>query len=114
MLPAGPAKLLSVYLNEGDRWHHVPLYLALMERAREAGLAGVTLLHTMGGVGSHGRVHTGTSDFLMVDMPVVVQIVDSAETLVEFLPIVQEMVPEGLITLSDLLVVRDGRKKSGE
>lgn len=106
MLPAGPAKLLSIYLNQGDKWHHQTLYLALMDRAKRAGLAGVTLLHTQGGLGSHGQPHSGMSDYLMVDMPVVVQIVDAAEKLAGFLPAVEEMVPEGLITLSDLEVVR--------
>lgn len=105
MLPSGPAKLLSIYVNHGDKWHHEPLHLALMDRARRAGLGGVTLLHAEGGIGSHHVPHTGMNEILMAQMPVMVQIIDKAEAIAGFLPAVREMVPEGLVTVSDVEVV---------
>lgn len=105
MSSAGPAKLLSIYVNHGDKWHHEPLHLALMDRARKAGLGGVTLLHTEGGVGTHHLPHTGLNELLMAQMPVIVQIVDAADAIHAFLPTVREMVPEGLVTLTEVQVV---------
>lgn len=105
MLSAGPARLLSIYLNEGDKWHHEPLYRALLARAHGAGLAGATVLRGESGVGGHGHVHDHITDSLMANLPIVVQFVDSAEAIDAFLPAVKEMVPEGLVTVQNLEAV---------
>lgn len=101
----GPAKLLSIYVTETDKWHHEPVYLALLDRARAAGLAGATLLHGAGGFGVHRRPHATLNEALMASLPVVIQVVDSGEAIAAFLPTVREMVPEGLVTLSDVEVL---------
>lgn len=101
----GPAKVLSIYMNHGDKWHHQPLYLALMDRAAKAGLSGVTLLHTEGGFGRHHVQHTGLNEITMANMPVIVQIVEDEAAIRTFLPTVRELVPEGLVTLGDVEVI---------
>ncbi|HEY9899958.1 MAG TPA: DUF190 domain-containing protein [Pantanalinema sp.] len=101
----GPGKLLSIYLGETDKWHHQPLYVAIIERARREGLAGATVLRGEAGFGAHSRIHTAHLLTLSTDLPVVIQIVDSAERIARFRPILDEMVQEGLVTLQDVEVV---------
>lgn len=102
---AGPGKLLSVHVGESDKWHHQPLYMAIVERAREQGLAGATVLRGVAGFGAHSRIHTAGILTLSADLPVVIQIVDTTERLAGFMPVLDEMVKEGLVTLQDVEVV---------
>jgi PII-like signaling protein len=102
----GPGKLLTIYLSEADKWHHRSLFMAIVERAKKEGLAGATVLRGVAGFGAHSRIHTANILVLSADLPIVIQIVDQAERIQKFLPILDEMVPEGLITLQDVDVVR--------
>lgn len=101
----GPGKLLSIYLGESDKWHHQPLYVAIIERARREGLAGATVLRGEAGFGAHSRIRTAHLLTLSTDLPIVIQIVDTAERIARFRPILDEMVQEGLVTLQDVEVV---------
>ena len=101
----GTGKCLTIYLSEMDKWHHQSLYMAIVERARKEGLAGATVLRGVAGFGAHSRVHTANILALSVDLPIVIEIVDTVERIQAFLPIVDEMVTEGLVTLQDLEIL---------
>jgi uncharacterized protein len=101
----GDAKLLSIYIGESDHYHHRPLYQALVEKLREQGLAGATVLRGIEGFGKSSRIHTAAILRLSEDLPVVVEVVDGEERIRAALPMIEEMVSEGLITLADLEVI---------
>lgn len=101
----GKAKLLSIYIGESDHHHHRPLYQVLVERLREQGLAGATVLRGIEGFGKSSRIHTAAILRLSEDLPVVVEVVDGEERIRAALPMIEEMVSEGLITLQDLEVI---------
>ncbi len=92
-------KLLRIFVGETDRWHGKPLYEAIIEEARKRGLAGATAWKGFIGFGRHSRVHTAKILRLSEDLPVVIEIVDSAERIEAFLPALDNMVQEGLVTL---------------
>lgn len=102
----GPGKCLRVYIGESDQWHHKPLYKAIVEKARLEGLAGATVLRGIEGFGATSRIHTARILRLSEDLPVVIEIVDKAERIDEFLPGLDEMVAEGLITIEDIEVIK--------
>ncbi len=92
-------KLLRIFVGEADRWHGKPLYEAIVEEARKRGLAGATAWKGFIGFGRHSRVHTAKILRLSEDLPVVIEIVDAAEKIEGFLPALDAMVQEGLVTL---------------
>jgi PII-like signaling protein len=106
----GPAQLLSIYIGEADKWHHQSLYAAIVERAHHEGLAGATVVRGVMGFGAHSRVHTASLLDLSNDLPMLIQIVDRAERIERFLPVLGEMVTGGLITLQDITVVGAGER----
>jgi PII-like signaling protein len=100
--------LLRIFIGESDRdpSRDRPLYEALVRRAREAHLAGATVLKGPLGFGRHSRIHTAKLLELSTDLPVVVEIVDSEERINSFLPVVDELVTEGLVTLEAVRVLK--------
>jgi hypothetical protein len=102
----GPAKKLRIYIGESDSWHGKALFTAIAERARKEGLAGVTVIRGIEGFGANSRLHTASILRLSEDLPVIVEIVDAAERIELFLPLLDEMVTEGLITVQDCEVVK--------
>lgn len=99
------AMLLRIFIGESDRWHHKPLYEALVLKAREMHLAGATVLRGPMGFGKSSRLHTAKILRLSVDLPLVVEIVDSEEKINSFLPILDEMMQGGLVTLEKARVI---------
>jgi len=99
-------KLLRIFIGESDRWHHQPLYEAIVLKARELGLAGATVLRGPMGFGAHSRLHTAKILRLSLDLPVVIEIVDSEEKINQLLPHLDEMVQEGLVTLESVQVLK--------
>jgi hypothetical protein len=99
-------KLLRIFIGESDRWHHQPLYEAIVLKARELGMAGATVLRGPMGFGANSRVHTAKILRLSMDLPIVIEIVDSEEKINLFLPHLDEMVTEGLVTLEDVRVLK--------
>jgi len=97
--------LLRVFVGESDKHGHVPLYEAIVSRARETGLAGATVLRGVMGFGRHSVMHTAKILRLSEDLPMIVEIVDSLEKIEAFLPILDTMVPEGLVTLEQVRVI---------
>ena len=99
-----PAKLLRLHFTERDRYRGKPLYEAIVEKCQELKVAGATVLRGLEGYGDTAEIHR--SHILTHDLPIVVQIVDSEESIQRLLPIVEEMMDKGLIAMSDVHVIR--------
>ncbi|MGB8354123.1 MAG: DUF190 domain-containing protein [Chthoniobacteraceae bacterium] len=99
-------KLLRVFIGEADSWEHKPLYEAIVLKARELGLAGATVLRGPMGYGAKSHIHTSKILRLSVDLPIVIEIVDSEDKIQTLLPFLDTMVTEGLITLQDVQVIK--------
>ena len=97
--------LLRFFLGESDRHGHQPLYEAIVLKARENGLAGATVLRGVMGFGKHSILHTTKILRLSEDLPMVIEIVDSAEKIDSFLPVLEGMIKDGLITLERVKVL---------
>jgi uncharacterized protein len=98
--------LLRIFVGESARHEHLPLYEAIVLKAREAGLAGATVLRGVMGFGRHSVMHTAKILRLSEDLPMVIEIVDSAEKIESFLPVLQTIVGEGLVTLEPVRVIQ--------
>ena len=98
MLPA-EGKLLRIFIGESDRWEGRPLYEAVVLEARKRGLAGATVLKGFMGFGAHSRIHTAKLLELSQDLPIIVEIVDASEKIEAFMPDLEKMVGDGLITI---------------
>lgn len=99
------ATLLRIFIGESDRWHHRPLYEAIVLKARELHLAGATVLRGPMGFGKSSRLHTAKILRLSFDLPLVIEIVDSEEKISGFLPVIDEMMKGGLVTLEKARVI---------
>lgn len=99
-------KLLRIFIGESDRWEHKPLYEAIVLKARELGLAGATVLRGPMGFGATSRLHTSKILRLSEDLPLIIEIVDSEEQIQLFLPHLDLMVKEGLVTLEKVQVIK--------
>ncbi len=99
-------KLLRVFIGESDRWQHKPLYEAIVLKARELGLAGATVLRGPMGFGANSRLHTAKILRLSEDLPLIIEIVDSEEKINLLLPLLDEMMTDGLVTLEDVRVLK--------
>jgi PII-like signaling protein len=108
------ATLLRIFLGESDRWEHKPLYEAIVLKARELHLAGATVLRGPAGFGKSSRLHTSKILRLSMDLPLVIEIVDSEENINAFLPVLDQMMGGGLVTLEKVKVLhyRSGEKNS--
>jgi len=99
------ALLLRIFLGESDRWENLPLYEAIVLRAREHHLAGATVLRGPMGFGKASHLHTAKILRLSMDLPLVIEIVDSEEKINAFLPELEKMLCGGLVTLEKLKVL---------
>src|ERR1700742_2492599 len=93
------AAILRIYIGESDRFEHKPLYEAIVMKAREVHLGGATVLRGPMGFGKSSRLHTAKILRLSMDLPLVIEIVDSEEKIQAFLPVLDEMMHGGLVTL---------------
>src|SRR5919205_339621 len=99
------AVLLRIFIGESDRWEHKPLYEAIVLKAREMQLAGATVLRGPMGFGKSSRLHTAKILRLSMDLPIVIEIVDSEEKIQAFLPVLEEMMSGGMVTLERVQVI---------
>src|SRR2546425_5227777 len=99
-------KLLRIFIGESDRWHHQPLYEAIVLKARELGLAGATVLRGPMGFGANSHLHTAKILRLSEDLPVLIEIVDKEERINAFLPELDKMMGDGLVTLEKVRIIR--------
>lgn len=99
------AVLLRIFIGESDRYKHQPLYEAIVVKARELQLAGATVLRGPMGFGKSSRLHTAKILRLSMDLPIVIEIVEREEKVNEFLPVLDEMMGGGLVTLEKVKVI---------
>ena len=99
------AVLLRIFFGELETWHHKPLYEALVAKALEADLGGATVLRGLMGYGKSSHLHTNLYLDIPNNLPVVVEIVDTEEKITAFLPVVDQMVSSGLVTLEKATVL---------
>lgn len=102
----GAATRLTIFVGDGDQWHHKPLSTEIVHRAHAHGLAGATVLHGVEGFGASSRIHTTRILSLTEDLPVVIIIVDSDDRIRGFLPELDELVTEGLVIIDPIEVIR--------
>jgi PII-like signaling protein len=102
----GKAKMMRIYIGESDQWKDKPLYEGLVRAMRSHDLAGVTVYRGILGYGAHRRVHKDKALRLSHDASMMLSVVDTEEKLQGFLPIVDQMVTEGLVVLSDVDIVK--------
>ncbi|HUG91073.1 MAG TPA: DUF190 domain-containing protein [Planctomycetaceae bacterium] len=99
------AELLRIFIGESDKHHGRPLYEVIVEEARRRGLAGATVLRGTIGFGANSRIHTAKILRLSEDLPMVVEIVDRPDRIAEFLPQLDALITEGLVTLEKVRVI---------
>src|ERR1700681_2778372 len=102
------AALLRIFIGEDDKADGRPLYEAIVLKARETHLAGATVLRGPLGFGHSSRLHTAKIMRLSEDLPMVIEIVDSEEKINQFLPILDEMMGSGLVTIEKVKVLQYG------
>ena len=100
------AKRLIIYIGESDKWRGKALHTALLETLRSQGMAGATVTRGLAGFGAHSIVHTASILALSVDLPLIIQVIDTPERINSILKVIAPMVGEGLITLDDVEVVK--------
>jgi PII-like signaling protein len=97
--------LLRVYIGDSDRFEGKPLYEAIVQKARETGLAGATVLRGSEGFGAHSVVHTAKILGMSTDLPIVIEIVDEEEKIKLLLPHLETMVQEGMVTMEHVMIL---------
>ena len=98
-------QLLRIFVGESDRWQGHPLFEAIVQEARRQGLAGATVFRGFEGFGANSRIHTSRILRLSEDLPVLIEIVDAEEKIQSFLPVLDGMVQEGLVTIEKATVI---------
>jgi hypothetical protein len=102
----GEQILVRIFIGESDRWRHQSLSGALLERLRKEGFAGATVFQGVAGFGARSVVHTAHLLRLSEDLPIVIEVVDTREHVDRLIPILDEMVSEGLVTLEKARVIK--------
>ena len=102
----GSALRLTIFIGESDRYHHHSLSHEIVLRARKAGLAGASVIRGIEGFGASSHIHTAKLLSLSEDLPLAIVIVDTEERIREFLPQLDELITEGLVTIDPVEVVR--------
>jgi uncharacterized protein len=103
---SGRAVRLSIFVGEGDLWHHKPLYAEIVHRAHQAGLAGATVVRGLEGFGASSRIHTPHLFRLSEDLPLLIVIVDSSDRIDQFLPQLDDLDISGLVFRDEVEVIR--------
>ncbi|MCI0571977.1 MAG: DUF190 domain-containing protein [Myxococcaceae bacterium] len=102
----GEQVLARIFIGENDRWHHQPLSIALLERLRKHGFAGATVYRGIAGFGARSVIHTDHILRLSEDLPVIIEVVDTEEQMRALVPLLDEMVTDGLVTMEKVRVLR--------
>jgi PII-like signaling protein len=101
----GEGKLLRIFIGESDKFGRKPLYQAIVEMLREEGMAGATVLRGIEGFGANSHLHTARILRLSEDLPIVIEVADTAERIEAIMPKLDEMVTDGMVTLERVEVV---------
>lgn len=102
----GQAKMVRIYIGEEDQWHGKPLYQAIVESMRSHDLAGATVYRGILGYGAHRRFHSTSRFSMSRDAPIMISVVDEEQKIRAYLPLLDDMVQEGLVVLSDVDVIK--------
>lgn len=114
MQPPEDAELLRIFVGATDKHHGRALYEVLIEEARRCQLAGATVLHGAAGFGAHSQIHTAKVLRISEDLPIVVEIVDKPDKIAAFLPYLDQIIMEGLVTLEKVRVIVYRHREQGE
>jgi PII-like signaling protein len=101
----GERTLMRIHIGERDKWHGKPLYQAIVELLRERHFAGATVLRALMGFGASARIRTQGVELLSLDLPIIVECVETEEKIQEILPVLDAMIGGGLITLERARVI---------
>lgn len=101
----GEGKLLRIFIGESDKWHGRPLYQTIVERLRSEGIAGATVIRAIEGFGAKSHLHTSRLLRLSEDLPLVIEVVDTEEHIQRVLPVLDQMIGDGLVTLESVEVI---------
>ena len=110
----GEGKLLRIFIGESDKHGRKPLYQAIVEMLREEGMAGATVLRGIEGFGATSHLHTARILRLSEDLPIVIEVADTAERIEAIMPRIDEMVTEGMVTLERVEVVTYRAQEKGD
>jgi PII-like signaling protein len=102
----GEQSLVRIFIGKDDKWHHQPLFIALLERLRKEGFAGATVFQGVAGFGPRSVMHTVHILRVSSDLPILIEIVDTEERVERLIPILDEMVVEGLVTIEKVRVLK--------
>jgi PII-like signaling protein len=102
----GKAKMMRIYIGENDKWNGKPLHEAIVQGLRAHDIAGVTVYRGILGYGANRRIHKDAALSLSHDRPILLSVVDSEEKLQAFMPILDQMVQQGLVVLSNVDVIK--------
>ena len=102
----GEQVMVRIFFGESDKWKHRPLETALLERLRAEGFAGATVFRGVAGFGANSVIHTTHLLDLSTDLPVVIEVVDTAEQIEKLMPILDEMLVDGLVTMERVRVLK--------
>jgi PII-like signaling protein len=102
----GDQVMVRIFMGESDKWRHQSLSTALLERLRQEGFAGATVFRGVAGFGARSVLHTSHVLRLSEDLPIVIEVVDTREHIERLLPILDEMIPEGLVTMETVRVLK--------
>lgn len=108
---SGPSHRLRIFVGEAAHYRHQPLYHAILLEARKMGLAGATVMRAMEGFGPSSRIHSTNMLDLSADLPVVIEIVDSEAYLNQFLPVLDQMLDHGLVTIDPVSIIQYGSNR---
>ena len=111
MLSKGPAKKVTIFLNEDTQHHGGSLHDAIMTFLMHKGVTGATATRAMAGFGAHRVMHTPKIEVLADHLPIVIEFVEAAAKVDEILPTLYDMVTDGLIEVQDTTVVKIARKE---
>lgn len=102
----GTGERVTIYIGETDQYHHKPLYTEIVHRAHQMGLAGATVVRGIEGFGASSHIHTTRILSLSEDLPVVIVIVDETERIDAFIPVLDELITEGLVVREHIEIVK--------
>lgn len=108
----GKARMMRIYIGESDKWQDQPLHEALVRAMRANDIAGATVYRGILGFGAHGRVHKDRAFHVSHDASIMIAVIDSEEKLQAFVPVVDKMVGEGLVVLSDVDIIKYAHRAS--
>jgi PII-like signaling protein len=114
MLQTGPGKKLIAYVSATDKYHGVPIHEALLQWLHDHGVAGATVTRALAGYGAHGTYHVTRPLSLTENLPIRIEVVESAEKIHRILPFVYDIVQEGLIEILDTEIIKYTHKHEAE